>query len=350
MTSDDPIAPVPSRAGLWIRLGLSVLLAAAIAAALWPYLRAIPADLSVPAWVIVVYLLSLLPFQLLRAGRWHLLVAPLQPVPFRQSTLVSLAGYMWIALLPFRLGELARPLFLAQRSRVRVSEALGTVAIERVVDGLAVCGLFFVGVAGTAGSTEIDAVHAAALGVMSAFTAAIVSLAIMARFPGPAGALLRRCVSPVSPTLADKLVSVFEGVARGLAALPDLRPLVRFAMVTALYWLVNAGGMWILAQGCGLDLSFRAIVVVLAVMNIALLVPGGPAQFGVFQTGVAFGLSLFLAPAVVEDAGSKFTFYLYVCQLSSIVLSGLWAQRTLGLNWRAVIDPRALDRSNPDPD
>jgi glycosyltransferase 2 family protein len=68
-----------------------------------------------------------------------------------------------------------------------------------------------------------------------------------------------------------------------------------------------------------------------------LLIPGGPAQFGVFQTGVALGLSLFVAPAVVKEAGSVFTFYLYVCQLGTIAILGVMAQRALELDWRAVI-------------
>ena len=33
-----------------MRLALSVVLAVAFAAALWPYLRAVPADLSIAAW------------------------------------------------------------------------------------------------------------------------------------------------------------------------------------------------------------------------------------------------------------------------------------------------------------
>lgn len=334
-----PQSQRPSATRLWLRLGLSVILAVVIAIALWPYLRAIPEDLSVPGWLVPAYLVSLLPYHALRAGRWHFLVRPISDVPPRETTLVGLAGYMWIALLPFRLGELARPLLLSQRTAVRVPEALGTVAIERVVDGLAVCLLFFLGVAGTAGSTDLDALYAGTLGVMSVFAIAILALSIMARFPARSTRWVHTIVSPVSPSLADKLTGVFEGTARGLAALPSWRPLLYFILATAAYWLVNAATMWMLATGCGLDLSLRAIVTVLAVMNIALLIPGGPAQFGVFQTGVALGLSLYLPATVVEDDGSKFTFYMYVCQLGTIVALGLLAQRIGRLDWKAAIWP-----------
>ena len=103
-----------------------------------------------------------------------------------------------------------------------------------------------------------------------------------------------------------------------------------------LYWGANALGIWALAHGCDLPLTPRQAIVVLAVMNIALLVPGGPAQLGVFQTGVALGLGLFVSPETLMRAGSKFAFYLYVVQLGTIVATGLWAQRSLRLPWRSV--------------
>ena len=333
-----------SRAGLWIQLGASVALAVAFSYALAPHLQAVPGDLSIAGWVVVAYLLSLLPYHLLRAGRWQFLLAPLaskeEAVPTDVVTRVGLAGYMWIAVLPFRLGEFARPLFIAQRSKVSVSQALGTVAIERVVDGLAVCALFFVGVAGQRLDPAADPLMTAALGVMGVFALALVTLIVFAVRPRFGAAALETMVGWASPQLANKLGGVVNGVSDGLAALPSPGPLVRFCLATAAYWLANAAGMWILAQGCGLPLGFQQTIAVLAVMNIVLLVPGGPAQLGVFQTGVLLGLHMFLPQDVVDASGSKFTFYLYVCQLGTIAVLGLASQRSLRLDWRALFSFR----------
>ena len=125
-------------------------------------------------------------------------------------------------------------------------------------------------------------------------------------------------------------------MGEGLRALPSAKPLALFALTSLLYWLANAAGMWLLARGCGLPLDFQQTVVLLAIMNIALIIPGGPAQFGVFQTGVALGLALFCSAELVLSAGSKFVFYLYVSQLSTIVALGLVSQRSLKLDWRSI--------------
>jgi uncharacterized membrane protein YbhN (UPF0104 family) len=324
-----------------VRLLVSMLLAVAFAAALWPYLRAVPSDLSIAAWAIPTYLVTLVPYHLARAGRWHALVRPLGHVRLRDTLRVSLAGYMWIALLPFRLGELARPLLLAQRSDITVHRALGTVAIERVLDGLVICGLFFVATAGRGGQAEVDQLQQATTGVMALFGVALVGLVFMARFPRAMGALLDATLGRVLPRLGRWAAELSRGVAQGLAALPRGGSLLVFVLVTLVYWGSNALGLWVLARGCALPISVADAALVMAVMNIALLVPGGPAQLGIFQTGVALGLHLVLPREAVRDDGSTFAFYLYVCQLSTIVLVGWWSQRSLGLDWRAVIDLRA---------
>jgi uncharacterized membrane protein YbhN (UPF0104 family) len=278
-------------------------------------------------------------------------VRPLGPVPLSVTLRVSLAGYMWIALLPFRLGELARPLLLAQRSDITVHRALGTVAIERVLDGLVICGLFFAATAATATErrelAEVAALQHAATGVMILFATALVGLVLMARWPRAIGGLLDATLGRVLPRLGTWAAEASRGVAEGLRALPRGGSLLVFVLVTLVYWGSNALGLWVLARGCGLPISPADAALVMAVMNIALLVPGGPAQLGIFQTGVALGLTMVLPPGTIRDDGSTFAFYLYVCQLSTIVLAGWWSQHTLRLDWRAVIDLRAPSRPRP---
>lgn len=341
--------PEPAnRRSVAVKLALSVLLAAAFVWALQPYLDAVPDNLSVPASVLVGYLATLVPYHLLRAGRWVLLLRPLGGDTLPKAgeiTRIGLAGYMWIALMPFRLGEFARPIFLAQRSDVRVSTSLGTVALERAVDGLLVCVLFFVGMAGASPHGDTNTLYVATWLVMAAFTAALLGMLAAARWPDPMAALAAR-VLWFAPRVAVWAQQTVRGVAQGFRALPDPRAIASFVLLSIAYWLTNAAGMWVLADGCGLGLSPFEAIATLSIMNLALLVPGGPAQLGVFQTGVALGLHLFLPDHTVLSGGSTFVFYLYVCQLSTIVLLGLGSQWSLRLDWRAAL---RLSRSSSVP-
>jgi uncharacterized membrane protein YbhN (UPF0104 family) len=335
-----------------LRFFISLVIALGFGFALYRKIDFIPADPWLPGWVLPSYLLSLIVYFALRAGRWHYLVEPLGKVDARTTLPVSMAGTMWIMVLPLRLGELARPLFLAQKSEIGVGQALGTVAIERVVDGLLVCALFF-GVLPmlpeVTGEQAVAFEHLRSLGLLASaglFGVLIVLLG-MALAPATVGRLVAATIGRLLPIVADKLEQLARGIAEGLAALPSLAPLLKFMVATIAYWATNALGTWLLAVGCGLDVGFPEALAILAVLNLSLLIPGGPAQFGVFHYGLILGLSMFVDAATVESRGSLFIFWIYVTQMSMGVLLGAIAQRMLKLDWRATLTAAPAKAEQP---
>ena len=56
----------------------------------------------------------------------------LEKVPFKQLYEASAIGFMMLIILPFRLGEFARPFLIAQRSGIRRSAAMTSVVFERI--------------------------------------------------------------------------------------------------------------------------------------------------------------------------------------------------------------------------
>ena len=84
-------------------------------------MAAIPADPWVAPSVLAIYALLLVPFHLVRAARWWFLLRRLGDVPLREAIALGMVGYMWIALLPLRLGELARPLLVAHRHAITIA-------------------------------------------------------------------------------------------------------------------------------------------------------------------------------------------------------------------------------------
>ena len=81
-----------------------------------------------------------------RAVRWRYLLSPLKVLRVGRLYTVVVIGYMANNLLPARLGELVRAYYLARREPINASSALGTVAVERVYDGMTL--LAWAGVAG----------------------------------------------------------------------------------------------------------------------------------------------------------------------------------------------------------
>ena len=71
-----------------------------------------------------------------RALRWQFLLNPLRYFPVKRLYPVVVIGYAANNLLPMRLGELVRSYYLARQENFSASSALGSVAVERVFDGL----------------------------------------------------------------------------------------------------------------------------------------------------------------------------------------------------------------------
>ena len=78
---------------------------------------------------------------LFRAIRWQYLLAPMRRFPVKRLYPVVVIGYTANNLLPMRLGELVRSYYLARQEKFSTSSALGSVAVERVFDGLTLIAL-----------------------------------------------------------------------------------------------------------------------------------------------------------------------------------------------------------------
>lgn len=305
------------------------------ALALWLVQRQldpVPEDLAVAPHGVPLYLGTLLVYAFLRTSRWYFLVRPIGAVRLADVLLAGLAGTLWIVALPWRLGELVRPALLARRTGLPLPQLLGTVAVERVVDGLVVCGMFFLAAAQLPQAAAIAGLRPAALLAAALFAAALALLLALARWPALPARLLAR---------APRLAGAARGLAEGLRALPSPAPLACFLLLTLAYWAVNAFGMALLARACDVPLGPLEVVAVLAVLNLTLMVPGPPAHVGTFQLGVAAGLGLFLDPELVRARGSSYTFLLYTCQLGVIAALGVAASARLRLGVAASERPPA---------
>ncbi|MCH7488641.1 MAG: flippase-like domain-containing protein, partial [Chloroflexi bacterium] len=72
-----------------------------------------------------------------RTMRWQFLLRPVARVSIARLYPVVIIGLMANNLIPARAGELVRAYILGERERVSKAAALGTIAVDRIFDGLA---------------------------------------------------------------------------------------------------------------------------------------------------------------------------------------------------------------------
>jgi uncharacterized protein (TIRG00374 family) len=274
------------------------------------------------------YLLLYLPFWLVihlsRTVRWGILLEPVAKVPFGRLNAASCVGWMALTILPFRLGEFARPYLVAQRPNLRVSAALSSVVVERVADGLFTTLLLMVCLLGVPpGSPGVRVVRVAGVVMGVVFLSALIFLLLAYQNRARAARLLEKCVGPFSPRLAGKVGSMSESFIQGLKVVPSRGKVLLFFVLTVVYWGFNGWGMQVLAKGFGLHMDVLQATTLLGVLVIGVMIPAGPGMIGTFQAAILLALGLFFPKEVVARNGMAYANVIWAVQLGLQVGLGL---------------------------
>jgi uncharacterized protein (TIRG00374 family) len=241
-----------------------------------------------------------------RSLRWNHLLAPLKVrVPAGPLLAISSVGFMAILALPARLGELVRPGLLRRRG-VSASAALGTVAVERIVDGLMISLFVFGAFVAIRGPNAPGWMMPTAYLALGVFAAALVFLVFALWRPeATVGFCLRMSLLPrIAPRVAGVIEAKLLDMIRGFAVLKDRKNLLEFCAWTLVYWIANGLGVWILARGFGLPLSVMGGLATMGLVAVGISLPNSPGLVGQFQWFTLLGLSLYLGPEVMCDPGA----------------------------------------------
>ncbi|MEM6961833.1 MAG: lysylphosphatidylglycerol synthase transmembrane domain-containing protein [Myxococcota bacterium] len=340
---------------LFSKLFLSILIGAVFAwLAAQGGVPLIPSEQSFRAvvwWTVPTYAGLLLCTHFVRASRWRFLIAPVQQVPLKECVLLNWIGFFAIFALPFRLGELARPALTKARRGIPVSAGMGTVAVERVVDGLvmSLCVAWALFALRRQPSDDplvilLPTYGALALGV---FSSAFFALGVFLWKRDLAVALTERVFGLVNSRLGAVISEKVAGIATGLLSVGDFRLFARFMAETLMYWSANAFGMWLLAWGCGLPLHFGHAVALMGILAIGILLPTGPGLFGNFQLAILTALKLYLPFETVSESGAVYIFLLYVVQSLVITTAGLIPLYALRIPFAALIQLHPKTANEP---
>jgi uncharacterized protein (TIRG00374 family) len=270
------------------------------------------------------YFLVLVAIHLIRTVRWGILLEPIAKVSFARLNAASAVGFMALALLPFRLGELARPYLIAERPHLRVSAALSSVAVERVADGIFMAVVLMLALLGVPdGTPGLPFLRASGLLVFAFFAVLLAFLVIAYRNPIRAVRLTHRLIDPISARAAERLSGMVNAFVEGLRRVPSRGKVALFFALTVVYWSVNAWGMALLARGFGFDLSAIAACTLLGALVVGITIPAGPGSLGTFQAAIVLALALFAPRDVVDTRGNAYSYVLWAVQMGQMLLFGV---------------------------
>jgi uncharacterized protein (TIRG00374 family) len=283
----------------------------------------------------------------MRTLRWQYLLRPVKRVPALRLYPVVIIGLMANNLIPARVGELVRAYVLGQRERISKSTSLGTIAVDRLFDGITLIPVLLVVAAVAGHQAEFDVpllgdLNFTGLGiVMSAmFGVALVVLFYFA-FADRGQHLLRRILRAVLPrALEDRVETVVDSFVSGLRALRSPLDLAAAWIMSLLSWTLEATMYYMIARAFGIDEGFHVFLLLTAAANLAIAIVAsqggvGPFELVVKETLVAFG--------VAQGAAGAYAIGLHALLLFPIIALGLWFMWSMKLTFADVLKPSATE-------
>jgi uncharacterized protein (TIRG00374 family) len=297
-------------------------------------------------WTIPCLVLSILGL-FFRAVRWRALLD--YRMSLGHSFNIINVGYFLNALLPLRLGEVAR-VFLTTRLEppIPIFTALSTIVVERLVDTALVV-LMIVGALSVTPNVP-ETVRSAAI---ASGAIAVVGLAVLIVFAVRRAwaqwlvALAVRIVPPLARLKPDQLADrLLDGIA------PLTRP--RSALVL-LGWTLIAWGFSITAAFSLMPTFYNsgdwtASVLMIALASLAIAFPAVPGSIGPFELAVVAALAAVgLVPDSVPEAKSRavaFAVVIHVVNILSYVLTGYYGLIREKIGFGALINAaRSIGKS-----
>ena len=272
---------------------------------------------GIPVSSLLLAVLCVLFMQLARWVRWMALTNSLGDITVLEQFKISVVGSALIALLPLRLGEFARPILLRQMGGVAVSSSLAAAAVERIIDGLLISGIFFASVSLLPESVVVPVwLSLAAWAMLAGFCGVATLLVGMALAGQRVEAFIRYFERWLGSLIIEKVAHLITDFRKGLNVLKGRRAIVLTLGSSGLFWLANTLAIAVLLDGFPWDLPSAAPWLLSCIMVLGVMVPAGPGFLGTFQGAVLVGMSIF---SVDASAAAGFGLAFYVALVGTMV-------------------------------
>jgi uncharacterized protein (TIRG00374 family) len=298
----------------------------------WRKVPALIADVNVPLFLLVVPLAAL--HFVTRSLRWQILIARQKlDVRFRNLVAANVVGFMVNALVPGRLGELVKPVYLARKESLPTGFTIGTVVIERIFDLTTQCfllGVFLISRPLFAVSWPVDADAGRSLafwgtaGVVLAAVLVGISVALFVlrdKALRAVGFLLRPLPERARAAVLRALASFIEG----LRIFRTPRQLVLYAVLSLVVWLGIALFYWVLFFAYHVRVPYFMVVPYVFLTAVGATIPT-PGMVGGFHYFSKLGMVLLLGLGADRAAGITLVAHAVqiavTCALGYAILAG----------------------------
>lgn len=264
----------------------------------------------------------------LRAWRWQLIF----PASWRPSLAACLTvlgiGNMANFLLPGRAGDVARCVLVGgSGSLTDSSRTLATLAVEKVLDGLALVGMVLFSAWALHPPQWVLELIRVAIVIFGGTLVLLVALRYRTRSLIDA---VRRAFRWMHlSSLEERFDGLLTSFAEGLGAVSSAGQMLTLLLMTAAIWTSEAGMIWGMAGALGLAVSLKSAVVASALLGLGLMIPAAPGGLGTYEL---FGTEAFKLSGIAASGALALTVVIHAWVFVANIVVGICLLAVKGIS------------------
>lgn len=291
-----------------------------------------------------------------RAVRWRILLLNKEDLPRLFN--IMMTGFMLNCIMPGRIGEIARPVLISKNNKIGFSEALSSIAVERVFD-LAMLLMFF-GLLYPFISISNDLSYSFGNYILSkelllSFVSTMTKIGLLLSlglffvaiektrkiifisidfFETLAMKLPEKYFNFLKTYFATILRSFINGLAAGTSSIKNPFKLMSVIILSFFAWFLQGVSYYILAKAApGIDLNFAEITFVLVIVSFFIAIPSVPGFWGVWEAGGIFAMSVF---GISKTDAAGFNLVNHALQMFPVIITGLVCAWITGFSMKSI--------------
>jgi hypothetical protein len=278
-----------------------------------------------------------------RAERWRWLLGGRDKVgPWRSFRAVSI-GYLMTNVLPFRLGELVRPIVISRGGRLSAMQALSSIAVEHVLDVLMILAMLAIVVPDLPlPSAVADGARLSAI----VFGGAAVVMLLLVIWHRPVERVVERLLNLIPRLNTQVWLRRFNSAMAGLGTLRNPRLFAASSLWSLIAWLASAVSFYFAMLSFVPDASFTAAVFVTITSSLVLLVPSTPGYIGVLEWAIRDSLLIF---GWSPEVGLAYAIGFHFMELVVMNVSGVVCMIAEGMSWSMAVSEARRAEAKPEP-
>ncbi|MFL3004772.1 MAG: lysylphosphatidylglycerol synthase transmembrane domain-containing protein [Candidatus Neomarinimicrobiota bacterium] len=230
---------------------------------------------------IVLLISSCIP----RALRWKLLVEPFESMSFYHVFSATMIGYFGNGILFFRLGEFLKAFALAKEYKITVSQAFGTVVVERILDLLMVLLIFLIVIPSFPLNDEKIKIALLFSSSIVVFIIAIIIIVYKLDF------VERISQFRIFRTrYGKKTISPIQKLFEGVVAIFKNKNIFMIIFLSLFIWSIYFYIGVIVLDACKISLGYFEVGALTVISSFIIGIPSLPGAAGTLHSGVRYAL------------------------------------------------------------